>query len=69
MTVEELAARWRCSERFIRDEIARGTLPARRIGRRLVVDQADATTYEQARATVTATTRRARRPRARTATP
>lgn len=66
--LDQLAARWGCSKRFIQDEIRRGNLTAVKLGRRLMFDPADVQAYVDAHRTTTAAgPRRTRRPRARAA--
>lgn len=66
LTTDELAARWRCSERSIGDAIRRGDLAATKIGGRWLVAEVDVRTYEESRRNVRPVQRRTRRPRART---
>lgn len=65
LTVPEVADELRCSARFVRDEIARGNLPASKVGRQLLIEAHDVQAYVAARTTTPTGARRARRPRAR----
>ncbi len=54
LTLEELAAQWRCTPQHLSQLVKRGALPAIRVGRRVLVSQESVRRFEQRNATVCA---------------
>lgn len=67
LLVPEVAARWRMSERHVRDEIGRKRLRALKFGKEWRIRPADLDAYEASLMNVRPTTKRTRAPRRRVA--
>lgn len=67
LTVGEVAERWRCSERHVRDEIGRKRLKATKPSREWLITLADVEAFERAVSNVRASPKRTRAPRRRVA--
>lgn len=67
LTVPEVALRWRCSERHVRDEIGRRRLKATKPSREWLIALADVEAFEQAVSNIRSSPKRTRAPRRRAA--